>query len=200
MRSMVAGKRFQPEGTVGPTAKVSGRTEIVTGVPWPGDTGTALTDQATQRSPNHHLTAEVAALALDLTLEQVGGTQQPRHEDVDGSIVKLGGWADLDNPPQVHHGQPVGQREGLVRVIRQGQGRDPRLPMNPPEIVQDSSRARGLRARSGASRISNSGSVTKARANAVRSRCCGVNCSGRRPARLSIRKTVSVSAMRCRRS
>ena len=34
IRSMVAGKRFQPAGVLGPTETVSGRTEIVTGVPW----------------------------------------------------------------------------------------------------------------------------------------------------------------------
>ena len=110
IRSIVAGKRFQPTGTVVPSDSVSGRTEIVTGALGPACRD-APADQSAQRSPHHDLAAQVDPLALDLSLEQVRGAQQPSHEDVGRPVVELVRRADLDDPAQVHHGQVVRQGE-----------------------------------------------------------------------------------------
>src|SRR5208283_2131422 len=66
-----------------------------------------LGDQTAQRRAHHHLATGLAAVAVDLTLKQVGRAEQTRDEDIDRMIVQLLRRADLENPPQVHHRQPI---------------------------------------------------------------------------------------------
>ena len=114
---------------------VSGRTEIVMGEPGPGAPGTLRAIEAPQRRADDHLAAEVAGLALDLALEQVGGTQHAGHEDVDWAVIQLVGRSGLDDPAQVHHREGVGQRQRLVRIVGQGQRREAGLAMDLLQLV-----------------------------------------------------------------
>ena len=119
----MAGKRFQSGGIEGPSERVSGRIEIVTGVPWGSGTAAGRPgDQAAQWHPHHDLPARVTAVTVDLPLKQVGRAKQTRDEHIDRVIVKVLRRARLKNLPQVHDRQPIRMCERVGDHPGQQQG------------------------------------------------------------------------------
>ena len=197
MRSTVPGNRFQSGGIERPSERVSGRIEMVTGLPWGGTWPGRPGDQAADRRAHDNVSPAIAAVAVHLALKQVGRAEQASHEDVGRVVVQVLRRTHLNDPAQVHHGQPVRMGDRLGDDAGQEQGGDFQLgPRSLRISSQASSRLRGSNGSSGSSRISRSGRVTIARARATRRAWGGESWSGRRPARLSIRKAFSASPTR----
>ena len=135
-RSTVAGNRFEPGGTIGPSVSASGRIETVTGVPV-GESAPAraLADQPAERGADDDLAPRVGP--LDLPLEQVGRAEEPGDEGVGRAVVDLVRRPDLDDPAQVHHRQAVGQRQRLARVVGQDQGGHLGLGVDAADLVAE---------------------------------------------------------------
>src|SRR5216683_1684550 len=93
----------------------------------------------------HHAFEPAAAQHLDLALagggaehaalEQVGGAHEAGDEGIDGMKIDLVGRADLHDPAPVHHRELVRQRERLRLVMRDVDGGDADLALQPLELV-----------------------------------------------------------------
>ena len=92
-------------------------------------------DQAAQRGPDHDLAPGVGR--LDLPLDQVDRAEELRDEGIDRAVVDLTRRPRLDDSPEVHDGQVVGQGEGLAGVGGEDERRGLGLGDDPADLVAE---------------------------------------------------------------
>ncbi|GAA3216905.1 hypothetical protein GCM10020256_19520 [Streptomyces thermocoprophilus] len=95
----------------------SGRTPISTRPPAVAGGGAALGGQQ-QLAAAGLQDDVVAALGVDLGLDQVGRAEEVRDERGLRVLVQVGGRAELLDAARVHHGDRVGHGHGLLLVVR----------------------------------------------------------------------------------
>ena len=71
----------------------------------------------------------------DRRRQEVERPDERRHERRRREVVDLGGCADLLDPALAHHDDPVGQRQRLLLVVGDVDGRDPELALDRPDLL-----------------------------------------------------------------
>ena len=109
--------------------------------------------------------------SLDPAAQPVGQSDEVGDEGRRRRAVELGGSGELLEPADRHHADPVGDRQGLLLVVGDEQGRRADLELDAADLVAQLARAPWRRGPTAARRAAaRCGSMARARARATR--CC----------------------------
>ena len=121
------------------------------------------------------------ALAGARTGDEIAIAEEASATNASRSAIDLASRADLHRPAGVHHGETVGQREGLLLIVRDVHHCQARLAVQAADLLAHFVAQRGRRGwTSGSSSNSDRGSMTSARARATRCCCPPDSSLGRR--------------------